>query len=423
MSVFSTTLGNGLQLLVQELRTTPVVTVWLWYRVGSLNEHSGITGVSHWLEHMLFKGTERWPGGSAHTAIAREGGTHNGMTWYDFTAYYTTLPSTHLELALGIEADRMLNGSFQPSDVESERNVIISERHGNENSPLFVLGEEVAGAAYRLHPYGHPIIGRLCDLQAMTHEDLLGHYRRFYRPANAILTVAGDVEPMEAAHLAEHYFGQLPAQPAPRALATEEPPQRGERRVEVEGAGGTNYLEIAFHIPEANHAHFHALTILNAVLTGGAGFLVGRGSLTNRTSRLCRALVAQGLAVDVDGDIVPTVDPGLYRLRATVHPGRSVAEAEQALLEAIEQVKVAPISDTELLKAQRQARALFAYASESITHQGFWMGLSSIFADYDWYLHYLQNLEAVTAEAIMEAAQTYLESSNRVTGCYLGTSA
>lgn len=419
MSLLRTQLDNGLDVLIQELHTAPVVTFWVWYRVGSRNEHSGITGISHWVEHMLFRGTERWPASAADQAISRQGGMSNGMTWYDFTTFYATLPAGKLGLALDIEADRMQNARFEPADVEAERSIIISERQGSENSPMFLLEEEISAAAFRVHPYGHETIGHLCDLQSLRCADLHSHYRTYYQPANALITVAGDLKAGETMRLIERFFADIPTEREIEPVRAVEPAQRGERRVCVEGGGQTDYIEIAYHIPQATHPDFYALTVLNAILAGGSGFLIGRGGVTNHTSRLYRALVDHDLAIDIAGNLTPTVDPNLLRFAATVHPQHDARDVETALLAEIERLQDDPVESRELEKAVRQARALFAYASESITHQGFWLGFSSIFADYSWYTNYLENLAQVTAEQVQRVAQVYLTPRNRTVGWYL----
>ncbi len=419
MNLLRITLSNGLKVLIREAQTAPVASLWIWYRVGSRYEHPGITGISHWVEHMLYKGTERWPRGSVDRAIAREGGVFNGMTWYDFTTYYATLPVERIALAMDIEADRMGNALFEAEEVASERKVVISERKESENSPLFLLGEEVAAAAYRVHPYGHAIVGHLCDLEAITRDELYHHYRTYYRPNNAMLTLAGDFNAGEMERVVERFFESCERGPEPPPVRAVEPPQRGERRVIREGPGQTDYLEVAYHAPEARHADFFALTVLNALLCGGSAFLVG-GGLTNHTSRLYRALVERELAVDVQGSLLPTVDPGLYRISATIWPGRPVAEAEAALQAEIERLQEERVSEEELEKARQQARALFAYSSESITNQAFWLGFSEVFADYNWFVGYLDALNAVTAEDVQRVAQVYLRPANRTVGWYLG---
>jgi zinc protease len=418
MNLLRTTLDNGLKILILETHTAPVASFWAWYRVGSRNERPGRTGISHWLEHMLFKGSERWPEGKADQAIAREGGIFNGMTWYDFTTYYETLPASRLYLAMDIEADRMQHAHFPPEAVESERSVIVSERQGNENHPLFKLGEAVSETAYREHPYGHEVVGTMDDLQSITHEDLADHYRTYYTPGNAVLAIAGDFNAGETRRICERYFGDIERGPAPPVVTTVEPPQEQERRVEVAGAGRTDYLQVAYHVPSARHEDLFALTVLNAVLSGGSGFLVSRGGITNHTSRLYRALVETELMVSIHGAMMPTIDPGLYRLTATLWPGREVEAAEAALDAEIQRVQETPVAEAELEKAQRQARALFAYSSESVTHQAFWMGFSEIFADYGWVMRYLDRLKAVTAADVQRVAQAYLRRDNRTVGLY-----
>jgi zinc protease len=420
LDLLQRTLDNGLQLLIREMRTAPVASFWVWYRVGPRNEYPGITGISHWVEHMLFRGTERWPAGAADHAIAREGGHYNGMTWYDFTTFYETLPSAQLQIALDIESDRMQHARFRKADVESERTVVISERQGHENSPSFLLGEEITSAAYRVHPYGHETIGHLCDLRAMTAADLRRHYKTYYTPNNAIIAVCGDIQAEEVAASIEERFGTIPAGPKPPAVRAVEPPQRGERHVTVRGAGSTDYIELAYHAPAAAHADFHALTVLSAILSGGSGFLVGRGHITNHTSRLYQALVETEYAVDISGGLAPTVDPGLYRFSATAWPGVEPEEVAARIEQELARLQEAPVSEEELAKAQRQARALFAYSSESISDQAFWQGFTAIFADYNWFEGYLDQLKAVTVEDVQRVAQTYLDPKQKTTGFYIG---
>jgi zinc protease len=201
-----------------------------------------------------------------------------------------------------------------------------------------------------------------------------------------------------------------------------EPPQRGERRVQVNGAGQTDYVQLAYHIPQAGHEDFHTLTVLNAILSGGSGFIVGRGRITNYTSRLYGALVENELAINVHGSLAPTVDPGLYTVVATVWPNRTHTDVEERLSQEIARLHQEPVSQEEIAQAKRQAKALFAFSSESISHQAFWLGFSSIFADTDWLTSYLESIEAVTAEDVQHVAQRYLVPTNRTTGWYLAQS-
>ena len=193
-SVIKTTLPNGLTVQLKEIHTAPIISSWVWYRVGSRDEVPGRTGVSHWVEHMQFKGTPQFPAGVLDKAISREGGVWNAFTYLDWTTYYETLTADKIDLALRLEADRMVNSLFDPEEVASERTVIISEREGSENEPLFRLGEAVQQAAFKVHPYQHEIIGYKADLHTIQRDDLYNHYRTFYTPNNAVMAVAGDFE-------------------------------------------------------------------------------------------------------------------------------------------------------------------------------------------------------------------------------------
>jgi len=416
-----TQLSNGLTVLVKEAHAAPVASFWVWYRVGSRNEHLGITGISHWVEHMLFKGSEAFPRGAADKAIAREGGTFNGMTWYDFTTYYATLPAERIELALRIEADRMANTPFDPDVAALERTVIISERQGAENNPEFLLNEALMGSAFRVHPYGRETIGHMCDLETMTRDQLYAHYRTYYTPQNAVTVAAGDFDAGDMLHLVERHFGAIPSGVEVPPMHAIEPPQRGERRVTVEGESKVAYLEMVFHIPSARDPDFFALTTLDATLTGASGLAFSGGGTTNKSSRLYKALVAAELATGVSGSLIPTVDPYVYDLSAVVRGGHTPAEVEEALEAELTRVADESITEEELAKAIKQAKAQFAYSSETVTGQASWLGFSEIFADYGWFESYIDNLSAVTVEDVQRAAQTYLKPSNRTVGRYVPT--
>lgn len=419
MNLLKTVLDNGLNVLIRETHTAPVVSVWMWYRVGSGDELPGKTGIAHWVEHMLFKGTERWPEGAADEAIAREGGVFNGMTWLDFTTYYETLPADKISLAFDIEADRMANARFEAEEVEAERTVILSERHGAENNPLFQLEEKLMAAAFQAHPYGHDTLGSEEDLRRMTRDDLYAHYRTYYRPNNAVLAIAGDFNAGEIERLVERYFGPLERGAEPERPQVTEPPQTEERRVVVQGEAEVDYLLTVYHAPAATHPDFFPLTVLNAILVGGSGFVVSGGGLSNHTSRLYRALVERNLAIDVGGALYPTRAPGMLNFSATVHPHATLERVEQVLNAELQRVQDEAVSEAELEKAKRQARALFAFSSESITHQAFWLGYSEMFASYTWFLNYLRRLEAVSAQDVLRVAQTYLRPTNRTVGWYV----
>lgn len=412
-------LNNGLTVLLKEVHSAPIVSWWVLYRVGSRNERTGQTGISHWVEHMLFKGTEQFPGSQLDRMIDREGGTWNAQTFMDYTAYYETMPADRIDLALQLEANRMVNAQFKPDELASERTVIISERQGSENSPLFWLGEEVSAAAFRVHGYHHEIIGDMHDLQTMTRDDLYKHYQTHYMPNNAIAVAVGAFDTDQMLSRIDELYGAIPMGEAPRLFCRPEPQQNGERRVQVERPGKTQFLQLAYHVPEASHADWFKLAVLNSILTGPRG--MGGGGIDNKTSRLYKAMVMTELTASISGSLVPTIDPYLYTLSATVRDGRTLEEVEAALEVQIERIRHEAITEAELAKAKKQARALFAYSTESVTGQAFWLAFSENFAGYDWFEDYVARLESVTIEQVQEVAQRYLRPQNRIVGRFIPT--
>ncbi len=415
------TLPNGLTILLKEDHNAPIISHWIWYRVGSRDEIAGKTGLSHWVEHMQFKGTPQFPSGVLDKAISREGGFWNAFTFLDWTAYFETMPADKIGLALRLEADRMVNSLFDPVDVESERTVIISERQGNENEPLFKLSEKVQAAAFQVHNYHHEVVGDLPDLQTISRGDLYNHYRSFYTPSNAVITIAGDFETGRMLEWLDDLYHAVPSWPDPPRQANPEPAQSEARRVEVEGPGETTYVQVAFKAPAASNPDFLPLVVMGSLLSGASNLsIVGEG-LSNKTSRLYRALVDTELAVGVNGGPMATIDPYLFSLIVIVHPQSSSDRVVAALDDEIHKLQDAPPMPEELKRAVKQARALFAYNNERITNQAFWLGFSEMIASYGWYENYLSILEAVTPEQVQQVAQTYLRPQNRVLGVYRPT--
>lgn len=417
--VTKTVLSNGMFVMLKEIHTAPIISHWVWYRVGTRNETPGLTGISHWVEHMQFKGTPQFSSGILDRAISREGGFWNAFTYLDWTTYFETMPAGRIDLALRLEADRMVNSLFDPQEVESERTVILSERQGNENEPLFLLGEKIQSAAFQTHPYRFEVIGERSDLQSMTREDLFGHYRRFYNPANSVLAIAGDFDSASMLARIRELYEPIPGRPgaAPAIPAEQSPPQAAQ--VSVQGPGETTYVQVAYRAPAADHPDFFPLTILDSLLTGPSSLNMFGGGLSNKTSRLYRALVETELAVSVYGGLQATIDPYLYTITAIVHPASRPEAVVEALDAEIERLRSAPPDPAELERADKQARALFAYGSESITNQAFWLGFSEMFASYDWFESYLDRLKAVSPEQVQASALRYLDPDRRVVGFYL----
>ncbi|MCA9943760.1 MAG: insulinase family protein [Anaerolineales bacterium] len=419
-SVQKTTLNNGLTVVLKEMHHAPVASFMVWYRVGSRHETPGTTGISHWVEHMMFKGTPTFPNGSLDGLVSREGGFWNAFTWVDFTAYYETMPSHKIDLALQLEADRMTNTVMTPEEVESERTVIISERQMYENDPNFQLNEELTSAAFRVHPYHHEVIGDLADLMSMSRDDLFGHYQRHYVPNNAIIVAVGDFAAPEMLQKIEAYFGELPSGEPTRPVTRQEPLQKGERRTVVQGPGDTAYLTLAYRAPAASHKDYLPLVLLNAAFAGGSSLGMFGGGGSNKSSRIYKALVNTELAASASGSLTPTVDPFLYTVNVVVQSGRTLAEVEAALDAELARLETAPISESELAKALKRAKAEFVLAGESITGQAQLLGMTeAVIGDYTWYETVLDRLNTITLEDIERVRATYLRPSQRTVGWYV----
>ena len=419
-STYFYTLDNGLTVHLKEIHTAPIISTWVWYHVGSRNEYPGITGISHWVEHMQFKGTDKFPAGALDREISRVGGLWNAMTYLDWTTYYDTLPAHLFEIGLASEADRMVNSLFDPKEVDLERNVVISEREGNENQPLFLLGEAIQAEAFTHHPYRHEVIGLMEDLQTITRDDLFNHYRQYYQPGNTVLAIAGDFEIKTMMDKIDFYYGSLPKGKSNSYQTNPEPWSEAEKQVTVSGPDPTSYVQIAYHAPKASDPDFFLLSVLDSVLTGPSSLnMFGSGSTSNKTSRLYRALVEGEISVSCVGSLQATLDPYLYSIYLTVHPEHTPEDVLQAVDQELDRVLNTPISQAEIDRAIKQARALFAYSSENITNQAFWLGYTEMFASYDWFEHYVDHLCQVTPEQLLAAARKYLAPQNRVVGFYL----
>ncbi len=421
-SITKTILPNGLLILLKEIHTAPLISHWIWYRVGSRNETPGITGISHWVEHMQFKGTDQFPTGVLDKAISREGGFWNALTYLDWTTYFETMPSDKIDVALRLEADRMVNSRFDQEEVDLERTVIISERQGNENEPIFRLGEEIQSSAFKIHSYRNEVIGSLIDLQSIGRDDLFTHYRTYYVPNNAVLALAGDFETENMLDRLHQIYDSIPQGKQLNREVGKEDSLQDEIRVNVEGPGEATYVQAAYHAPEATHPDFLPLLLADSLLSGPGNLNMFSEGLSNKTSRLYRALVESEQAVSVFGGLQATIDPFLYSITAIVHPKSSAEEVVSSLDEEINNLHEKLCESSELARAMKQARALFAYGSERITNQAFWLGFSEMIDSIDWFTCYLQHLEAVTAEDIQRVAQDYLRPENRVVGVYFPTS-
>ena len=412
-------LNNGLKVLLKEIHTSPIISHWVWYRVGSRYETPGKTGISHWVEHMQFKGTPTFPAGVLDRAISRDGGLWNAFTHLDWTTFFETMPADKVDLSIGLEADRMIHSIYDKDEVDSERTVIISEREGNENDPLFKLEEAMQLAAFKSHPYRNEVLGSIEDLRAIPRDDLYGHYRTYYNPANAVLALTGDFNTDEMIKKITNQYEPIQASPVPPLADLIEPPLQQEERIEVSGPGETTYLEMTWRAPAASEEDFFTMTVLDSLMTGPSSLnMFGGGGISNKTSRLYRALVEKEMTVSINGSLQATIDPYLYGITATVRPDSSPEKVLQTIDDEIARLLDAPVTQEEIDRAAKQARAMFVYGSENITNQGFWLGYSEMFSDYDWFLNYVENLEKVTPEKLLAAARKYLIPQRRVIGIY-----
>ena len=375
-------LDNGLSVVLAPDPRSPTASVWVWYRVGSRNEHPGITGASHWVEHMLFEGSPRYGKGEIDRAVVSVGGELNAFTDVDFTAYYSTVPREHLGIPLDIESDRMTRALITDEEVARERTVIFSEREGNENWPEFRVEEELYQLAFREHPYRWDALGRRRDIETMSAEQLRSYYRRFYGTRNAVLVVAGGFEPGAIAQEIRRRFGPLGASGEDVAVRDVEPAQRGERRAELTGPGTTPYLQVGFRAPALEEPATPATILLDTIL-GGETRLFSIGSAWGRSSehpssRLYRGLVDPGIAVRATSEWRPRRYPGLFTVQAQAAAGVSLDRLERAVLRLLERLATDGPSREEIEESRTKIRRATLLAYEGASRTAFRLGYFSV---------------------------------------------
>jgi zinc protease len=416
------TLDNGLTVLIREEHTAPLVSLWCWYHVGSKDERPGLTGVSHWVEHMNFKGTTNIPRDQVKGIIEQFGGSWNGYTWIDQTTYLETATRDALERMLFIESERMARSLYDPEDCESERTVIISELQGGENDPDQFLDQELTATAFNAHPYKHPTIGWLPDLQTMTREDLYGYYRRYYIPNNATLVLVGDVETESALKRIEHHFGGIPSGPVPERIRTTEPRQASERRLTIRKEGTASYLKVGYHAPAVTDSGFVPALLLDAVLTGAKGVNLWssfRSQPPQRKSRLYRALVERGVASSVSGAMLPTEQPFLYTVSVTAMEGTVSDAVESILLEELRRVARNGVTDDELTRAKTQLLAQLVFDQDSVTNVAHQFGYFETIGGGAVFESLPQRIAATTTEEVGAVAAEMFRVSNRTLGWFI----
>ena len=419
------TLKNGLSVILAPSPPSPTTSVWVWYRVGSKNEWPGVTGASHWVEHMLFQGSPRYGKGEIDRAVVEVGGVLNAFTDTDFTAYFTTVPREHVAVPLDIESDRMTRALFDPPEVERERTVIRSEREGNENWPEFRAEEELYHLAFRSHPYRWDPLGLPGDILALTPRDLAEYYRRFYGTRNAVLVVAGGFQPAAMRRDVVRRFSSLPASGADPTVSTTEPPPNADRRAELTGPGTTPYLVVGWRAPAVGEAATPAAILLDVVL-GGENRLFASGSTWGRarehpTSRLYRRLVDRGLAVHATSEFRPKVHPGLFTVSVQAAHGATPKAIEAALDEEIEGLVRTGPTAKEVADAKATLARAATLAYEGSTRTGFRLGYFAMLGPPGFEPGLLEAILRTRRSEVHEMARTMFARRGRTAVWYLPT--
>jgi zinc protease len=408
-------LPNGLTILTRELHDKPVVATMVWYRVGSRNEELGQTGKSHFLEHMLFKGTDKYAKGEIDLTTHLKGGANNAFTWLDFTAYYFTFASDRWEVALDMESSRMRNTTFAESEFLAEKQVVQEELRIGLDGPWEALENEVWATAFRQHPYHWPTVGWLEDLEAATAADMKAYYDKWYHPRNAIVVIVGDIDNEHAIARVEELFGSMPAGPEPPRLDIVEPRQRGEKRVVVHKDTFVERLLIGYHAPQVGHPDSQALHITETILA------------TGKSSRLYRRLVEEDRSV-VTADAVyhDHIDAPLFYFQAEIKPGFAFEHVEQAIYEEVERLKRGDISVPELEKARRHVEAELVLNNEEPLQQAILLGqyetiafgdhIPEEFRGYRYLDTVLDQAMSVTVDDLVRVARRYFVPENRTVG-------
>jgi zinc protease len=409
-TVLATTLDNGLRVLLLEDHRSPIVSFQVWYRVGSRNEPPGRTGMAHLLEHMMFKGTAAHGPREFARLVEQNGGQDNAFTTQDITGYFVNIVADRVDLVVELEADRMRNLLLDPKAVEGEREVVIEERRTRtEDDPDGFLGEEVAALAFRAHPYGHPIVGWMEDLQRITPDDLRAFYATYYVPNNAIVVAVGDFQAPALLETIRRRFGTIPRGADPPPVRAVEPPQNGERRVTVRKEARLPIVYLAWHVPTHRSDDAPALEVLSTIISSG------------RTSRLYRHLVYERqLALEAGGDYPYfSLDPNLFWFWATPMPGQTPETLERALLEEMERLRTGLVTDEELTRARNQVEASFVFSQDSIHRRASLLARFETLGGHALLDAYLARLRAVTAADIQRVARAWFAPDRKTVGILL----
>jgi zinc protease len=403
-------LDNGLKVLLLEEHKSAVVTFQVWYRVGSRNEIDGRSGLAHFLEHMMFKGTKKTKPEEYSRIIAQNGGNSNAFTTEDHTVYFATMSRDKIGVEIELEADRMTNAVLD--DYESEKMVVMEERRlRTEDKPGAALGEVMSAVAYTVYPYRRPVIGWMSDILNLSGDDLRQFYKIYYAPNNAFIVVVGDFDAQQILAKIKQEFGKIARGAATPKVTLEEPPQKGERRVALKKEAELPLLSMYYHVPNLQDSDGFALDLLSVILASG------------RSSRLYQDLVynkriATGVDADYDG---VSIGPAIFSFTAQVMPDKQQAEVESAIDKVVAQVRSEPVSDRELEKAKNQVEAAFVFGQDSIFGQALRIGQFESVAQWEFINAYLPGIRAVTAADVLRVAKKYLDPDRRTVGTLVPT--
>jgi zinc protease len=401
-------LSNGMKVLLVEVPKAPVATVQVWYKVGSRNEVMGRAGLSHMLEHMMFKGTGKYPKGEFSRLIRKNGGTDNAFTSQDFTAYFENLAADRVDLALELEADRMQGLVLDRPELATEREVVKEERRlRTEDDPQGALVEALFAQAYFSHPYHWPVIGWFGDLEAMTLDDLQRHYDTYYSPNNATLVVVGDINADRLLPTIKQLFEPIPRGPEPKSITTMEPEQKGERRFLLKREAQVPFVMIGYRVPNFTSEDSYALDILDSILSHG------------KSARLYQSLVYEqksALAVGSEYSLLQA-DPGLFYFYALVSPGQKPESVEDALHQEIKRLQTDLPTEQELQRAKNQVEATHVFEQDSNFRHAMLLGQAeSVGAGWRKIDQFVEQIRAVTPKDIQRVARQYLTEDNRTVG-------
>jgi zinc protease len=397
-------LSNGLKVIVLENHKVPQVTFLVVYRVGSRNEEFGRTGLSHMLEHMMFKGTEKVGPEEFSRIIQENGGQDNAFTSTDFTAYFENLASDRIDVAIDLESDRMANLILREEDFLPERSVVMEERRlRTDDNPRAVLAEQLEATAFQIQPYRWPVIGWMQDIERFTLQDLKGYHGRYYVPANAFLAVVGDVNPTDLFSKLETSFGPIPSGTAPEQRRDRDPQQLGERRIIVKKEAQLPSVVMAYHVPNIEEKDSYVLEVVSSLLSAGD------------SSRLHRRIVREKqLARSVDADYsLLSKDPSLFSFTADPLPGKELQDVERALEVEIERLQKEPVTAQELQKAKNQLEAAFLFGQDSLFFQALLLAQYEITPGWRAVDDYIPSIRAVSGEDIRRVAGRYFIPDNR----------